>query len=174
MTNIQQHDRNNPELLAALDKYRDRVKNVDAMRTEMAQIMEGMHLDKETIYLRAKLVSLLVGSMAQMGDDTSALSTLIAGIGTAVQYPLVARDKDAEVTQEMLARIASDALQISLGVKTSFVEGDPDEVTLPSTIEEETLSKLEAMERVFPKALANIKAGLHQQPIAADPDMPVA
>ena len=172
MTTIRKHSPDNPEPVAAMNKYGDRVKAVDEMRQEMARLMTGAHLDDKTVGLRARLVALLVGAMSATTDTS--IQTIVAGIGTALQYPLMAREADATLTANELAVIASDALAISLGIKTSFIEGDPDDVLFPDNVEAEVLTKLEAMERVFPKALANIKAGLHQQPIVTDSDAPVA
>ena len=171
MESIPKHRPAHPDLLAALAKYADRVNAVDAMRDEMANLMKGARLDEETTMLRTRLLHLLVMSLKDATSEETHIKTLIAGIGVGLQFPLMARPKNVELTQETLARIASDALAISLGIKTSFVEGEPEDIDFPSGFEEELLKKLDAMERVFPLAIANMKAGVHVQPLDTNPNV---
>jgi hypothetical protein len=159
-----------PDLLAALAKHDERVRAVDAMRDEMTLLMKGAQFDNETGFLRRRLLELLVLSLADVTGKDTPVTTLLQGIGTGLQYPLMARDKDVALTQEVLANIASDALAIALGIKTSFVDGDPDDIAFPSNYDEELEAKLDAMERVFPKAIANMKAGHHMEPLVMDPN----
>ena len=160
-----------PDLLAALAKHDERVRAVDAMRDEMSLLMKGAQFDDETGMLRRRLLELLVLSLADVAGKDTPVTTLLHGIGTGLQYPLMARDNGIALTQEVLANIASDALAISLGIKTSFVDGDPEDIAFPNGYEEELLVKLDAMERVFPKAIANMKAGCHMKPLDTNPNV---
>lgn len=171
MESVPTHPPMHPALVAALAKHADRVSAVDAMRDEMANLMKGARLDEETTMLRSRLLHLLVMSLKDVTNEESHVKTLIAGIGVGLQYPLMARPKDVELSQEVLANIASDALAIALGIKTSFVEGEPEDIDFPSNFEQELTSKLDAMERVFPLAIANMKAGVHVQPLDTNPNV---
>lgn len=164
---------------AFVAEYAKRIDAVDAIRARMNDLMRGAALDERSLALRKRIVFHLIDSLVN-GErlDGETAGILIDGVTRFSQYSVIARQSDEPDGTE-LGRIAMDALQLAFGIVAEATGDDPTSpdatITLPRTLEQEALAKLEAMERIYPAALANIEAGRHVElKSKPNPDAPVS